>query len=319
MPGKLAILCPGQGAQHAAMFDFARRDVHANAWLDTLALPTHCGFEGVALDAITSDPARLFANRVAQPLIVGATLANWIAVKDRIPRPALVAGYSIGELSAHAVAGTLTAHGAIALAARRAQLMDDCARRGPPHALAAIAGIERTRLAPILANAGYFAAIDTPGSTIVGGLAPAMPALQRDVAAAGGSLSALPVGVASHTPLMAQAVAPFEALLRAHLLSPAPAIPALAALAVLAGISSERVTDADAAATTLSRQLSETIRWSDCLNALREAGITVALELGPGCGLSRMLRAEHPEIECRSVANFHGVDGVARWVSDRLE
>jgi [acyl-carrier-protein] S-malonyltransferase len=50
------------------------------------------------------------------------------------------------------------------------------------------------------------------------------------------------------------------------------------------------------------------------MDAAAEAGITVALELGPGAALSRMLRKRHPDIAARSVADFRTLDGIRRWL-----
>ena len=108
---RLLLLCPGQGGQHGAMFDLARTDAGAAAMLDAAGLS--------AVDLET-----MFDNRVAQPAIVGATLAMWEALRRRLPAPSLVAGYSVGELSAYGVAGALDPLDAVRLAATRAGLMD---------------------------------------------------------------------------------------------------------------------------------------------------------------------------------------------------
>jgi [acyl-carrier-protein] S-malonyltransferase len=83
---------------------------------------------------------------------------------------------------------------------------------------------------------------------------------------------------------------------------------------VLCGIGAEAVSGKARAIDTLSRQLRETIVWSDCMDAAAEAGITVALELGPGAALARMLQVRHPQIACRSVADFRSLDGIVSWL-----
>lgn len=136
-----------------------------------------------------------------------------------------------------------------------------------------------------------------------------MPALEQSVQKAGGETTPLPVQVASHTPLMAGAVQPVLELLRGCRFG-APAMP------VLAGISGEPVTSAGSAQNALSRQVAEPIRWDDCMDAIAEAGMDTVLELGPGAALARMFRARHPQIACRSVADFRTVEGLRRWVDD---
>jgi [acyl-carrier-protein] S-malonyltransferase len=122
----------------------------------------------------------------------------------------------------------------------------------------------------------------------------------------GASYKPLPINIASHTSLLASAVDPLRGLLQAHAATPA--------LPLLAGVSASIVHDAAQAAELLALQTANTIRWTECLDAMLEARIDVALELGPGNALSRMLRERHPGIACRSVADFRSVKGVVAWV-----
>ncbi len=224
----------------------------------------------------------------------------------------MVAGYSVGELSAYGVAGAFEAADAVRLAAIRAQLMDGAAA-GTPQALVAISGVLVERARALAGADGFAIAIVTANdSCIAGGLEAGLARLEQAVAAAGGRSQRLPVGIASHTALMAPAVSPFaDALLAAPYHQQT--------CAVLSGIGAEPVSDSARAVQTLSRQLSETIVWSDCMDAAAEAGMTVALELGPGAALARMLQARHPHIACRSVADFRTLDGIVAWLARHVE
>lgn len=289
MNGRLLLLCPGQGGQHAGMFDLARTHAGARDFLD------HC--------AVPADAAALFDNRAAQPAIVAATLAMWLALKDTLPAPALVAGYSIGELTAYGVAGAAPLEDIVRLAAARATLMD-AAAKGEPQGLAAISGVAVDAVRKQV-DVAIVTGID---SCIVGGTR-----VQLDVLPAiwpTARIQLLPVGIASHTARMQDAVAPFARLLEGSLGKPR--------CPVVAGIDATRVTRPDVAVDRLSRQLAETIDWAACMDAMLEAGITVALELGPGAALARMLQSRHPHIACRSVSDFHTLDGVSAWVARAL-
>lgn len=304
MSRRLAILCPGQGAQHAGMFSVLGQPV-AHALLQEWGLEDVLG---QPLERVLADPAMQAANRIAQPLVVAATLAAWHAVKRVLPAPALVAGYSIGELSAYGVAGSLSGREALRLAAARAEAMDDCKAGQPRQAMVAVSGLPAAALGSLLPAGQAHIAISTGiASFVVGGLADAMPALEQAARNAGAQVTPLPVQVASHTPLMHDAVQPVLALLRASRFD-VPRMP------VLAGISGELVTSADAAQRLLSRQVAEPVRWDECMDACAEAGVDKVLELGPGAGLARMFHARHPQISCRSVADFRTVDGLRRWV-----
>ena len=309
MSGRLVILCPGQGSQSAAMFDLARTDPAAcemlDAWFADQALSE-------VLAATRDDNAR-FTNRVAQPSIVAATLAMWAALERSLPTPALVAGYSIGELSAYGVAGALDPGDAVKLALERARLMDDCLAGAAPQAMVALSGLSQAALGSLLQPCGFYPAIVTGDDSLVSGGAAANAQRLVDTAqAAGAKATLLPVAVASHTPLLQSAVAPFAArLIDAHW--QAPASP------VLSGISAESIHDAAKAMTSLPRQIAEPILWRECMDALAESGATVSLELGPGAALSRMLQARHPGIACRSVSEFRSLDGVRSWIDRNLD
>lgn len=308
--GGLALLCPGQGGQHAAMFALARTDPQAAALLDQWIPAARLD---APLAAVLADPDKLFANQAAQPLIVAATLATWEALRHDIPAPMLAAGYSIGELAAYGVAGALTPVDTIALATQRARLMDDCLQAAPHQALAAVSGLPLRAAETLLRQCGFYVAIETGEDTLItGGLAARLVELRDAMAAAGGRVNVLPVAVASHTPLMRPAVAPFADVLRRASFGD-PAIP------VLSGISAQPVWQRDTAIDHLSRQLAETVVWKDCMDAFAEAGITVALELGPGAALARMLHARHPHLACRSAADFRSLDGIRRWLASHVE
>lgn len=309
MNTRLAILCSGQGAQHPGMFDLALAAPGNVQRLRDWALEPALG---MPLESALV-PQRMFANRIAQPLLVAAALAVWESLRPRLPSPVLIAGYSVGELTAHAVAGAIPPSEAISLAVRRAQLMDACKQPDRPQTLFAVSGLRLPVLAPLLARHDLFVAIDNGESAfIVGGLEAVVPAFAGEAEAAGAQVKQLPVDVASHTPLMDSAAAGFMDALNASTLG-APLIP------VLSGIEGRAVTKREKGIDSLGRQLKQTIRWAACMDALAEAGVGIALELGPGAALSRMLAERHPGIRARSVSDFRTLDGVVNWVERQLD
>lgn len=310
MASRLALLCPGQGAQHRAMFDLARTDPAASALLD--ALIPHAGLDQ-PLDAVLADDALLFSNRYAQPLMVAATLANWKALARDLPEPALVAGYSIGEMAAYAVAGSLGPVDTVALARERALLMNACRLPSEKQALVAVSGLPVGAIeASLRRHDFHIAIVNGEDSVIVGGRAELAASLAEALAALGARAATLPVELASHTPLIAGAVAPLAAALARRPFRD-PQVP------VLSGISAERIQKSGKAIEHLSRQVAQPVLWKNCMDALPEAGITVALELGPGSSLSRMLQARHPQIAARSVADFRSPGGIAAWLARHVD
>lgn len=309
MAARLAILCPGQGGQHPGMFDLALSDP------PTAAACAGWGVEqasGLAPHALPHAAEALHDNRVAQPLVVAATLAMWHALRPALPTPALAAGYSIGELAAYGVAGALTPADTIALAAQRAALMDGCVAPERPQGMLAVSGIDEAALRACLPAGALYVAIETGAANfIVAGLRDALTTLRNALESRGMHATPLPVAVASHTPLMHAAAGNFGPLLEAAAWSEPQ-------FTLLAGVSANPVRSRDEALQALTGQIEATLRWAACMDAIAEANVTVALELGPGAALSRMLRERHPHIDTRSASEFRTLDGLRAWLRRRL-
>jgi len=296
-----AVLCSGQGAQHERMLDVALAHPRGAALIDTIAATP--GFDARAQVA---SGERMFANTIAQPLICTAQLATWTALRDALPVPAAVAGYSVGELACYAVAGAIDASSLIAVAQARAALMDGSAVR--PGNLVAQRGLRRSVVEALCRgrDAWVAIAIDDDAS-VIGGTSSAIDSLQRDMERAGAQITCLRVGVASHTPLLADAVDPFRKVLTESALR-APTVP------VIAGIDAAPVTTRDRAIETLAVQLACPIEWAQCLDTLFERGCRVFLELGPGRALSKMAVDRLHDVEARSVEEFGDPSAIAGWV-----
>ena len=307
MTPRLAILCSGQGAQHPGMFDLARTDPVAASLLDTWVPPS--GMAGI-LD--------LFANRVAQSIVTASACATWAALRVHVPAPAAVAGYSVGEVAALSVAGVIDPADAVALAHLRAAVMDSCVDPDQLQGLLAVSGLSLPTVRRLLDQMNAFetevAIINGHDQCILGGPVDDGPpgaglvTLARGFERAGAQTVRLPVTIASHTGWMRAAVAPLEAHIK-RLPAKAPTT------RLLAGVSGEASATAATALAALIRQTDQTVRWDACMDAMAESGITVALELGPGSGLSRMLAFRHPGIACRSAAEFRTLDGIGRWIA----
>lgn len=308
---RLAILCPGQGAQHRHMFDLACQDADTRAQLEQWDLPRYLG---MPLQQVLDDSGLMFRNRYAQVLVVAAAMAAWTSLQRLLQplsaEPVIIMGYSIGEITAYGVAGSLTANQALALAHTRAQLMDDARGSGPlqAQAMLSVTGLPLEALGRVLGQHGlYIAIVVAETSFIVGGLNSSMAAAAPAIQQLGGEANAIPVEIASHTPLMRPAAAAFRQELDATAFKEAR-------VPVMSGAGAELVSSPAQARAHLLRQLTDSIHWSDCMDACAEQGVTVALELGPGATLSRMLQKRHPHIACRSLQDFRSLEGLAGWI-----
>jgi [acyl-carrier-protein] S-malonyltransferase len=304
----LAILCSGQGGQHAGMFAL------------TGACPAAQGLFAQAATLLGHDPrswvssleaAALHANRTAQLLCVLQALCAAAALEDALPRQRCIAGNSVGEMAAWSVAGLFAPRDALALTAARAEAMT-AAQRGVQGMLF-IRGLSRAVVESLLAEQDAAVAIVNPGDAFV--VAGTQAALQSVGAAAQrqGAARVVSVGVevASHSPLMREASAAFRAQLAQVSVAATPA----PGTRLFSGIDGAVVLNGPAAVGKLASQLSQPVQWAACLNACVEAGADAFLELGPGRALAEMAANAYPGVAARSVDEFKSLEGVRAWLA----
>lgn len=300
----LALLFPGQGAQHAQMLPWLDAEPRAASTLTALAQRLGPDWRARAADA-----GWLQANAVAQPLLTGLGIATWQALAPDLPPPAAVAGYSVGELPACCVAGVFDADTALAMAAFRAEAMDSAAA-GEPGGLMALQGPGAAAQAQ--AAAGLSIAIRiSPERVLVGGPVDRLHAAAATWTAAGLRCTRLPIGVASHTPAMAPAAQALSGWLATHTLQPPRA-------AVVCNWTGTGTRSPAALAAALAAQVAAPVRWDDCMDSLAERGVRCVLEVGPGATLAAMWRDRHPGLPARACDEFRSRDGVVDWVRQQL-
>lgn len=298
----LALIFPGQGTQHAQTLPWLDARPEAAATLERI---------DPAWRSRLADAQWATANRHAQPLITGLSIAAWQCLADQLPAPAVVAGYSVGELAAFCAAGVVDAATALSLARDRAEAMEH-AGAGRPMGLLSVHGLRPPELEALCERHALSLAIRLcRESVIVGGLGPSLEAAQAELAAGGTRCTRLAITVASHTPWMADAAAAFARRLGATGFA-APK----AAIVCNFGATVRR-TPADLAH-SLAAQIASPIRWDLCTDTIAERGVRCVLEVGPGTTLSALWRARHPHIPARSVDEFRSPAAIAAWVARTL-
>jgi len=298
----LCWLCPGQGSQTPDMLTQLADDELAGPVLARLS--RHLAADTLAA---ADDPAHCFDNRHAQPLIVlyGLTVAEALWAAGIAPE--VVAGYSVGELTAHGAARGLTAETALALARRRAECMD--AASPPAHGLLAVRGVPIESLHHQAETAGAVLSItNSSDHAVLAGPRAILDDLAARLAARGAHVVPLAVEVPAHSHWLAAAVAPFrEALKAAPWGAHAAPVPSC--------IDGRAVSSGRMAVEALSRQLAEPLDWARALDVARELGATVFFELGPGDSLTRMVRERHPDLQARALSDFATLRGAAGWLA----
>ena len=304
---QLSILYSGQGAQSPdlfARFPFSEK----GRSLQRRILEARCLEPEVEawLNEPSRDPQAIYQNHFSQPLLCLYQAMVWAELKDLLPPVAMVAGYSLGELSAYGCAEAIALEDLIRLAGTRAKLMDAAGPRGE---LIAVTG-----LAPQAAarpDGAHLAIVISDDHCVIGCVAERAAGLADELKVLGAKDAVvLAVTVASHTPILDAAVEPFRAALGEVAWRP-PKVP------VVAGVSATKVLRQEQMRQTLPEQIHHTIRWDRIRQRLLESGSRVLLEIGPGHQLARM--AVNLGAEARGVDEFRSVEGVASWVKGVLQ
>ncbi len=291
----VAAIFPGQGSQSVGMGrPLAEASPEARAiWeqadaalgdrISTLA------WEGPAeqLDLTENAQPAILAASIA---IMSALGAGWRTAGITAPVPAFYAGHSMGQYSALVASGAVDLADALRLVRRRGQLM----QAAPDGAMAAIIGLDDARLADLEAAGathGTFtiANRNSPGQVVVSGERAAVEA----AAAAARGLGAkraivLPVSVAAHSPLMAEAAAGMRAAIDAVTFRD-PRSP------LLANADARPLVTADACRGELVEHLTRGVDWVRAVEAMRAAGVGTFLEVGPGKVLTGLIKRIAPD------------------------
>jgi [acyl-carrier-protein] S-malonyltransferase len=302
----LALLFPGQGVQHAEMLPWLEADPQAAEVLARMARTL-----GSDWRTRLADDAWACENRVAQTLITGVGLAAWSALAPQLPVPAVVAGYSVGELAACCAAGVFDADAALSLAQQRAAAMDRCAA-GVEQGLLAVSGACAPEIEALCLRAGLSTAIRLGVERrVLGGTLDALRAVVPALTALGAETRFLRVRLASHTPAMAPAARDFAAIV-------APLPWRRAACVVISDLDGVGRRDAASLKQALAQQIDHTVQWDRCMDAVAERRPRCVLELGPGTSLARLWAARCPELPVRSVDEFRSAAAVVDWVRGTL-
>ncbi len=252
----------------------------------------------------------------AQPALLAASIAFLRAVQERRAAagrgplvPAYAAGHSMGQYSALVAAGVISLADGIRLVRERGRLMQ-ASGQGHPGAMAAIIGLPDERLDDLVAAGaahGTFGVANrnSPGQVVVSGVRPAVEA----AAAAARSLGArravvLPVSVAAHSPLMAEAAAGMRAAL-AGVAFGEPAV------WLLANADASPLVTAEACRAELVDHLTTGVDWIAAVTAMSAAGVTRFVEVGPGRVLSGLIRRIAPDAETVPLDDPNAPGGLA--------
>jgi [acyl-carrier-protein] S-malonyltransferase len=257
----------------------------------------------------TADAEEIKDTAVTQPLIValGAIVASQLNLESDTER--VVAGHSVGELTAAAVSGALTGREAVALAARRgAEMAAACALT--PTGMSALLGGDPDEVAAGIEAAGLVAANRNGAGQIVAAGALDKLAQLAEAPPAGARVRPLAVAGAFHTHFMS----PAEDALRefAKTLTVADPRPILLSNADGSAV----VSGADLIA-RLVRQVTLPVRWDLCLRTCADLGVSAAIELAPAGTLTGIAKRELPGVELIAIKSPDDLDRARELIDSR--
>jgi [acyl-carrier-protein] S-malonyltransferase len=270
--------------------------------------------ETIGLDLLrlgtTADSDEIKDTAVTQPLVVALSLlaAEELARRVDLPSDAPVAGHSVGELSAAAVAGVLTADEAVALAAVRGREMAAaCAQQ--PTGMSAVLGGDPEEVLAVLEQLGLEPANRNGASQIVAaGLTEALANLAENKPDRA-RVTALPVAGAFHTRFMA----PAEQVLTEYAGGLTPKDPSQP---LLSNADGEVVEDGAEMLRRLVAQVTRPVRWDSCMAGLAALGVTATIELPPAGTLSGLVKRDLKGTVTLALKNPDNLDEVAGLVAD---
>jgi [acyl-carrier-protein] S-malonyltransferase len=263
-----ALLFPGQGSQTADMRETVER--HRPDLLDLAQREVGPDLFERAADG----------TRWAQPAIYCAALAG---ARELGVDGDVMAGHSLGEITALVAADAIGAEDGLRLVAARGRLMQEAAEETGDGGMTAVRARDDNRdaIAEVAAEAGVQIANDNaPDQVVLSGAVSALDTAEALLKERGIRGKRLPVAGAFHSPLMDPAVEPFRAVVDGIDFAE-PRVP------VMSCVTARPFDDIPG---QLVRALTEPVRWLDVVRALDERGVTEFVETGPGGVLTNLVK-----------------------------
>jgi [acyl-carrier-protein] S-malonyltransferase len=311
-----AFVFPGQGSQALGMgVELAKAFPAAR---DVLAEVDEALKQRLSKLMAEGPEAELTLTENAQPALMAVSIAALRAIEQEgntslAKLAALVAGHSLGEYSALCAAGALGLADAARLLKRRGRAMQTAVPVGEG-AMAALLGAEldfaRKAAEEAAAATGLVCDVandNAPGQVVVSGAAAAVDKAM-EIAKAGGKRSIkLPVSAPFHCRLMRPAAEEMEKALSEIAIAP-PVVP------VVANVTAAPSDDPEAIRRQLVEQVTATVRWRECVAAMKAGGASVLVECGAGKVLTGLAKRIDKDLQAVAVGTPAEVEAFLKTV-----
>jgi len=282
----IALIFPGQGSQAAGM----GKDLYEKYPAARRTFEEADDALGYKLSEICFQGAeeQLRLTEVTQPAILTVSVAALRVLETKIPRPAFVAGHSLGEYSAHVASGTFSFADAVRTVRNRGKYMQEAVPVGVG-AMAAILGMDLDRVSAVCQDAAQGevcspANINSPEQVVISGHTAAVERATKLADERGAKRAKLlPVSAPFHCSLMK----PAEDRLAGDLKNIEMSNPVYP---VASNVDAELVRDHQRARNALLRQVTGSVRWEPSIRLLIAQGVETFIEVGPGRVLWGLMR-----------------------------
>ncbi|MFC9732592.1 ACP S-malonyltransferase [Streptomyces roseolus] len=309
----LVLVAPGQGAQTPGFLtpwlELPGAADRLAAWSDAIGLDlVHYGTK--------ADADEIRDTAVAQPLLVAAGLLSAAALGAETPaasaaglRPGVVAGHSVGEFTAAALAGVLDDTAALRLVRTRGLAMADAAAIAPT-GMSALLGGDPEATVPHLEKLGLTPAnVNGAGQIVAAGTLEQLAALAEDKPEGVRRVVPLKVAGAFHTHHMAPAVGTLEQAAKEL----APADPKVTYVSNKDG---QAVATGTEVLARLVGQVANPVRWDLCMETFQALGATALIEVCPGGTLTGIAKRALPGVATVALKTPDDLDAARTLVAE---
>ena len=293
-----AFVFPGQGSQSVGMGRALAAASSAAA--EVFATADEALGESISNLAFDGPEDQLNRTENAQPALLATSIAYLVAAHERaaaagmtLPNPRFYAGHSMGQYSAMVASSALTLPDGVRLVRERGVQMQ-ASGSGRDGAMAAILGLDDAAIPELVSQAsahGVFAVANrnSPGQVVVSGERAAIEAAAEIAKSLGAKRAiVLPVSVAAHSPLMAEAAETMRKILAGvEFREPSAAL--------LANADARAILDGEAARAELVEHLTAGVDWVRAVERMTADGVDTFIEVGPGKVLTNLIKRIAPD------------------------
>ncbi|MFC1704315.1 ACP S-malonyltransferase [Candidatus Omnitrophota bacterium] len=305
---KTVFLFPGQGSQEVGM----ARDLFSDdpRFAELVKHASQITGEDLTHVCLKGPEKKMINPRFLQPLIVAVSLGYLRHITEKNIKADFVIGHSLGEITALAAAGVVDNNQAIAIAAKRGELMNQAAALCNGGMMAVLSlpleKIQESIHALKLNDKIFIANINAADQTVVSGDQSSFDHFKAQIVRAGGRCKKLSVAGPWHSPYLKQAGEKFSTWVEATDFNTAHT-------PIILNVSGEPHTDPSVIKQAIIASLTQPVQFRQCMDYCKFQQIDSFLEIGPGRVLAGLTRANGflNEVNVYTVNSLPGVDRVA--------